>query len=90
MTTSSPCSPSRGEAWQIHFAQDRSVISRHLRQLSEAGVLVREKRSRSVIYSIDGSKFLSKLEDIVALTRTLVEVCCPGPDGRDESCAQTS
>ena len=59
------------------FPQDRSVISRHLQQHERVGILGREKRSRSVIYTVDGTALLEKMEGMVGRVRELVAVCCP-------------
>ncbi len=59
------------------FPQDRSVISRHLQLLANAGVLDRAKQSRSMIYSVNGTALLERMEAIVERTRALVQVCCP-------------
>lgn len=60
-----------------HFSQDRSVISRHLRQLAQAGILIRQRRSRHVIYSINGTILLDKLEAMAEQARSLIRECCP-------------
>jgi predicted transcriptional regulator len=58
--------------------QDRSVVSRHLAQLHQAGVLRREKVGRNVFFEVDGPAVVSQLEAILARFRALVPVCCPG------------
>jgi len=60
-----------------HFPQDRSVISRHLQLMRDAGVLISEKEGRFVYYSINGKKFLMKLEALVDQVRACIPVCCP-------------
>ncbi len=57
--------------------QDRSVISRHLALMSEAGMLKTEKDGRHVFYEINGQNFLEKLEAIVANIKKCLAVCCP-------------
>ena len=51
--------------------QDRSVVSRHLRQLAAAGVVRAEKEGRSVFYQIDAHAIGQRLEEILATTRLL-------------------
>ena len=57
------------------FTQDRSVISRHLMTLEQAGILHKSKESRYVMYSFDGKEFLGKLEDTVEVIRMMVNSC---------------
>lgn len=52
-----------------HFPQDRSVISRHLRQLEQAGALRRERHSRRVIYTVDRDILVGRLEQILQRLR---------------------
>ena len=65
--------------------QDRSVISRHLAVLRDAGVVRSSKDGRHVRYALDGPALVSKLEDILAAARALTAICCPsdraGPVG---------
>lgn len=60
-----------------HMPQDRSVISRHLNLMHEAGILSCEKQTRYVYYQIDGGAFIGKLELITAMIRKCMSVCCP-------------
>lgn len=60
-----------------HFPQDRSVVSRHLKVLHEAGIVRAEKSGRHRIYEIDGAAFVETLEHIAAEARRLYGVCCP-------------
>ena len=57
------------------FPQDRSVISRHLKMMSQAGLLLVEKKSRFVVYSFDGETFLKMMENQVKMVRNLVRPC---------------
>lgn len=63
------------------FKQDRSVISRHLVVLKDAGILVSAKEGRHTFYEVDGPGVLKRLEDIVDQVR-LVEPFCR-PENRD-------
>jgi DNA-binding transcriptional ArsR family regulator len=60
-----------------HLPQDRSVISRHLQLMQEAGILTCEKEGRFVYYSINGQEFLSKLESLADQIRVCIPMCCP-------------
>lgn len=57
--------------------QDRSVISRHLRVLHEAGIVRSSKDGRHVIYALDGPALVARLESLLAMARALVSRCCP-------------
>ena len=59
-----------------HLPQDRSVISRHLKTLEDAGILRHQREGRRVIYGIDGS-FVIALERIVSEAKSLAPACCP-------------
>lgn len=59
-----------------HFKQDRSVISRHLSMMADAGVLCSEKQSRSQIYRANGQGFLEKLEQMTETVRYLISCKC--------------
>ncbi len=59
------------------FPQDRSVISRHLQAMLQAGLLRSEKMSRHVFYEIDGGTVLAKFERIAAQIRQCLPHCCP-------------
>jgi DNA-binding transcriptional ArsR family regulator len=59
------------------FPQDRSVISRHLVALGEAGLVRREKVGRHVFFEVDGVAAVSQLEAILQRFRKLVPLCCP-------------
>jgi ArsR family transcriptional regulator, zinc-responsive transcriptional repressor len=57
--------------------QDRSVISRHLQLLADAGILTAAKRGRQVFYRVDGTQIADKLEAILGIVRALQPHCCP-------------
>jgi DNA-binding transcriptional ArsR family regulator len=59
------------------FPQDRSVISRHLQILVDAGVLRREKEGRQVFLEMDGPAVVAQVEQILERFRTVVPMCCP-------------
>lgn len=60
-----------------HMPQDRSVISRHLNMMKEAGILNSLKETRYVYYEINGKAFIDKLEAIAKQIHTCMQVCCP-------------
>ena len=47
-----------------NMPQDRSVISRHLNLMQESGILISEKESRHVFYSVNGY-YIAHLSKIV-------------------------
>ncbi len=57
--------------------QHRSVISRHLRTLEEAGIVHGERDGRRHVYAIDGAALIGHLELLVSEAKALVAVCCP-------------
>jgi DNA-binding transcriptional ArsR family regulator len=59
-----------------NLPQDRSVISRHLSLMSEAGILRSEKEARHVYYEINGSAFLNEFEGIVENIKKCMCECC--------------
>jgi DNA-binding transcriptional ArsR family regulator len=59
------------------YPQDRSVISRHLRVLHEAGIVKSSKEGRHVIYALDGPALVARLEALLAMAKALVSSCCP-------------
>ncbi len=59
--------------------QERSVVSRHLKVLLDAGIVAGARRGRHRVYGIDGQAILARFERILALARSVAAVCCP-PD----------
>ncbi len=57
--------------------QDRSVVSRHLNQMHEVGILCCEKETRHMYYSISAETFVDKLELFLTQIKKSIEVCCP-------------
>lgn len=60
-----------------NMPQDRSVISRHLSLMQEAGVLTSQKENRYVFYEVNGQPFLEKLVDITEKIGKCMKECCP-------------
>lgn len=59
--------------------QDRSVVSRHLQVLEQAGIAASSKEGRRVFYELDGPIIMMKLAAMTDAFTPLVETCCPGP-----------
>lgn len=62
------------------FPHDRSVISRHLALLDEAGVVRRVKAGRHVFVELDGPGIVARLRSVLARFEAIVPHCCPTPD----------
>jgi DNA-binding transcriptional ArsR family regulator len=60
-----------------NMPQDRSVISRHLNLMQEAGILTFEKENRHVFYNVNGQPFIEKFVDITEKIRKCMNECCP-------------
>ncbi|MBE7448095.1 MAG: helix-turn-helix transcriptional regulator [Kofleriaceae bacterium] len=60
-----------------HLPRDRSVVSRHLKTLEDAGLVRAERDGRHRIYELDGAAFIGALERVLGETRALAAVCCP-------------
>jgi len=60
--------------------QDRSVVSRHLQVLANAGVLTARKEGRRVFYGVNASEIERQLVQMLELTRQLAAA----GDGRCE------
>lgn len=60
-----------------HLPQDRSVISRHLKVLEQAGIVHVEQLGRERVYALDGPGFIGTLERILGQARALAACCCP-------------
>jgi DNA-binding transcriptional ArsR family regulator len=60
-----------------HLPQDRSVISRHLKVLEQAGIVESQQDGRHRIYGINGGSFIETLEAILGKTKSLASACCP-------------
>ena len=59
------------------FPQHATVISRHLSQLHEAGVVRRSKQGRHVYFEMDGPGMADRMEKILERFRSIVPICCP-------------
>lgn len=63
-----------------HMVQDRSVISRHLTTLKQAGLVRSHRLQRSTEYELDGPTIITKLEQLLARMRMAALLCCPPTD----------
>ncbi len=54
-----------------HLPQDRSVVSRHLQILAEAGALRTTKEGRHVFYEVDAGRIEHQLQQMLQITRCL-------------------
>lgn len=64
--------------------QDRSVVSRHLAQLEDAGIACSSKDGRRVLYELDGPAILKRFDSMSSIMRALQPMCCPGKPGRQK------
>jgi DNA-binding transcriptional ArsR family regulator len=67
--------------------QERSVVSRHLKVLLDAGIVASARRGRHRVFAVDGQAILARFERILAFARSVAASCCPpgaSPTGPDE------
>ncbi len=69
----------RADVGQIaeRLPQERSVISRHLQLLLEAGIVRMERAGRHRIYEVDEPAIMRKFEVILREVGRLAPYCCP-------------
>lgn len=60
--------------------QERSVVSRHLQVLQDAGIVRSTKDGRHRYYEVDGPAVLRSLEEITQRIRVISTFCCPATD----------
>ena len=70
--------------------QDRSVISRHLQILAEAGALRAEKEGRHIFYEVDSARIERQLQQMLDITRCLRLAEEAGHDRRGGGCRPAS
>ena len=68
--------PSDIQTISSNFCKHRSVISKHLKMMYEAGIIIKTKESRNTIYQVDGMGFLHQLEDVVGNLKTVLAYNC--------------
>lgn len=75
----------RGDVASVseHLPQDRSVVSRHLQVLEDAGVVRSARVGRHRIYELDGGFLVSRFDALATRLRTLAAVCCPPSTTRE-------
>lgn len=56
--------------------QDQSVISRHLKTMREAGVLLSEKKGRETLYQVNAKRLAESLRQLATLLENCE--CCRG------------
>jgi DNA-binding transcriptional ArsR family regulator len=64
-----------------HLVQDRSVVSRHLAFLEQAGLVRSHRVQRFTEYELDGPAIIAKLETLLFHLRAAAALCCPPVDG---------
>ncbi len=64
-----------------HLIQDRSVVSRHLAFLEQAGFVRSFRVQRFTEYELDGPAIIAKLERLLMHLRTAAQLCCPPDQG---------
>lgn len=57
---------------------DRSVVSRHLKVLEQAGIAISSKEGRKVYYELDGPAIMDKFGSILGTVAPIASICCPG------------
>lgn len=68
-----------------HLVQDRSVVSRHLAFLEQAGFVRSYHVQRFTEYELDGPAIIEKLERLLQQLRIAASVCCaPAPKRNGE------
>ena len=67
------CAPRRVTEIATCCPIDLSVVSRHLRQLRQAGVVEAEKKGREVFYTVRDGELARVLRRMAAA----IEACCP-------------
>ena len=60
-----------------HLVQDRSVVSRHLAFLEQAGFVRSYRVQRYTEYELDGPAIITKLERLLWHLRAAAQICCP-------------
>ncbi|MBL4638951.1 MAG: winged helix-turn-helix transcriptional regulator [Kordiimonadaceae bacterium] len=63
-------------ALAAELPQDRSVISRHLGNMVEAGILAGRKEGRHMFYSLQGDQFVGRFESILAAIKKCMAIDC--------------
>jgi DNA-binding transcriptional ArsR family regulator len=67
-----------------HLPLERTVVSRHLKVLHDAGIVAVERVGRRRVYALDGQAILARFEIILDRAREVAAVCCPPRAGAAE------
>lgn len=59
-----------------HMSQDRSVVSRHLKAMLQAGLVSRYKEGKFTCYCLNGEAFVQKLEQVLTLVKQATNCDC--------------
>lgn len=59
-----------------YLTQERSVVSRHLKVLNEAGIVEGEKIGRQVIYRLRGENIVQHIEHLLNELKKTMATCC--------------
>ena len=62
--------------------QERSVVSRHLKLLTDVGILCQERAGRHRLYQVQGDALLRRFEAILVQIRNINRLCCPDEVGK--------
>jgi len=62
-----------------YLVQDRSVVSRHLAFLEQAGLLRSYRVQRFTEYELDGPAVIERFERVLGQLRMAAALCCPPP-----------
>lgn len=73
-----------------HLVQDRSVVSRHLSFLEQAGMVRSYRVQRFMEYELDGQAIIMKFERLLDQLRLASTICCPAEPVAEPSCSYTS
>ena len=71
------------QAVASHLVQDRSVVSRHLAFLEQAGFLRSYRVQRFTEYELDGPAIIEKFERVLGQLRMAAALCCPPSSNGD-------
>ncbi|HKK04796.1 MAG TPA: metalloregulator ArsR/SmtB family transcription factor [Gammaproteobacteria bacterium] len=55
----------------------RSVVSRHLQIMHQAGILTRSREGRHVLYDVNAAEFILRLDAISQNIKVAAMACCP-------------
>lgn len=59
--------------------KDRSVLSRHLHMMNEAGILKTEKVIRNTYFEVDAQSLVTTVSALFKQVNHAIESCCPRP-----------